>query len=119
MQLFVALLMIVTMHCYVILRQSIARNEVPTLAEQEPARRERHRRQTVAEIKAAAMARLRAVAHAYRAWALRERLRAQTFQEIEDSSFAVIDTDGVHALTIAAPARSPAVRTSGRAARSP
>src|SRR3954463_9339896 len=36
----------------------------------------------------------------------RERLRAQTFQEIEDSSFAIIDADGVHALSIAALARS-------------
>ncbi|MEU4520354.1 TetR/AcrR family transcriptional regulator [Amycolatopsis sp. NPDC024027] len=39
----------------------------------------------------------------------RERLRAQTFQEIEDTSFAIIDTDGVHALTIAALARSMAM----------
>jgi AcrR family transcriptional regulator len=39
----------------------------------------------------------------------RERLRTQTFQEIEDSSFAIIDTDGVHALTIAALARSMAM----------
>jgi AcrR family transcriptional regulator len=39
----------------------------------------------------------------------RERLRAQTFQEIEDSSFAIIDADGVHALTIAALARSMAM----------
>ena len=31
----------------------------------------------------------------------RERLRAQTLQEIEDTSFAIIDADGVHALTIA------------------
>ncbi|MGH3246071.1 MAG: TetR/AcrR family transcriptional regulator [Trebonia sp.] len=36
----------------------------------------------------------------------RERLRAQTLQEIEDASFAIIDTDGVHALSIAALARS-------------
>lgn len=36
----------------------------------------------------------------------RERLRAQTFQEIEDISFAIIDADGVHALSIAALARS-------------
>jgi AcrR family transcriptional regulator len=36
----------------------------------------------------------------------RERLRAQTFREIEDSSFAIIDADGVHALSIAALARS-------------
>lgn len=36
----------------------------------------------------------------------RERLRAQTFQEIEDSSFAIIDADGVHALSLAAVARS-------------
>ncbi len=35
----------------------------------------------------------------------RERLRAQTFQEIEDASFAIIDADGVHELTIAALAR--------------
>jgi AcrR family transcriptional regulator len=36
----------------------------------------------------------------------RERLRAQTFREIEDSSFAIIDAEGVHALSIAAVARS-------------
>jgi AcrR family transcriptional regulator len=58
MRLFVALLMIVTMHRCVILRQPIARNEVLTMAEREPTRRERYRRQTVAEIKAAAMAQL-------------------------------------------------------------
>jgi AcrR family transcriptional regulator len=39
----------------------------------------------------------------------RERLRAQTHQEIEDTSFAIIDADGVHALTIAALARSMAM----------
>lgn len=39
----------------------------------------------------------------------RERLRAQTVQEIEDSSFAIIDADGVHALTVAALARSMAM----------
>jgi AcrR family transcriptional regulator len=39
----------------------------------------------------------------------RERLRAQTFQEIEDSSFAIIDAEGVHALSIAAIARSMAM----------
>jgi AcrR family transcriptional regulator len=39
----------------------------------------------------------------------RERLRAQTFQEIEDSSFAIIDAEGVHALSIAALARSMAM----------
>jgi AcrR family transcriptional regulator len=39
----------------------------------------------------------------------RDRLRAQTFQEIEDSSFAIIDADGVHALSIAALARSMAM----------
>ncbi|MCS7477764.1 TetR/AcrR family transcriptional regulator [Umezawaea endophytica] len=39
----------------------------------------------------------------------RDRLRAQTFQEIEDSSFAIIDAEGVHALTIAALARSMAM----------
>ena len=39
----------------------------------------------------------------------RERLRAQTIQEIEDSSFAIIDADGVHALTIAALARGMAM----------
>jgi AcrR family transcriptional regulator len=32
----------------------------------------------------------------------RERLRIQTLQEIVDTSFAIIDADGVHALTIAA-----------------
>jgi AcrR family transcriptional regulator len=36
----------------------------------------------------------------------RERLRAQTLREIEDTSFAIIDADGVHALSIAALARS-------------
>ncbi|MET8408523.1 TetR/AcrR family transcriptional regulator [Streptomyces sp. NPDC005195] len=35
----------------------------------------------------------------------RARLRAQTFQEIEDESFAIIDVGGVHALSIAALAR--------------
>lgn len=39
----------------------------------------------------------------------RERLRAQTIREIEDSSFAIIDADGVHALSIAALARSMAM----------
>ncbi|WP_327312028.1 TetR/AcrR family transcriptional regulator [Streptomyces sp. NBC_01235] len=39
----------------------------------------------------------------------RERLRAQTFQEIEDASFAIIDADGVQALSIAALARSMAM----------
>ncbi|MER6794152.1 TetR/AcrR family transcriptional regulator [Amycolatopsis mediterranei] len=39
----------------------------------------------------------------------RERLRAQTLQEIEDNSFAIIDADGVHALSIAALARSMAM----------
>ena len=39
----------------------------------------------------------------------RERLRAQTLQEIEDSSFAIIDAEGVHALTIAALGRSMAM----------
>lgn len=39
----------------------------------------------------------------------RDRLRAQTVQEIEDSSFAIIDADGVHALSIAALARSMAM----------
>jgi AcrR family transcriptional regulator len=39
----------------------------------------------------------------------RERLRAQTFQEIEDESFAIIDEEGVHALSIAALARSMAM----------
>ncbi|HEX3515106.1 MAG TPA: TetR/AcrR family transcriptional regulator [Trebonia sp.] len=36
----------------------------------------------------------------------RERLRAQTLREIEDASFAIVDADGVHALSIAALARS-------------
>src|SRR3954467_13590257 len=35
----------------------------------------------------------------------RERLRAQTIQEIEETSFSIIDADGIHALTIAALAR--------------
>jgi AcrR family transcriptional regulator len=39
----------------------------------------------------------------------RERLRVQTLQEIEDTSFAIIDADGVHALSIAALARSMAM----------
>ncbi|HWO67005.1 MAG TPA: TetR/AcrR family transcriptional regulator [Umezawaea sp.] len=39
----------------------------------------------------------------------RERLRARTVQDIEDSSFAIIDAEGVHALTIAALARSMAM----------
>src|SRR4051812_13249676 len=39
----------------------------------------------------------------------RERLRVQTVQEIEDTSFAIIDADGVHALSIAALARSMAM----------
>jgi AcrR family transcriptional regulator len=39
----------------------------------------------------------------------RERLRAQTLQEIEDESFAIIDADGVQALSIAALARSMAM----------
>ncbi|MFI5842962.1 TetR/AcrR family transcriptional regulator [Catenuloplanes sp. NPDC051500] len=39
----------------------------------------------------------------------RERLRAQTLQEIEDASFAIIDADGAHALSIAALARSMAM----------
>jgi AcrR family transcriptional regulator len=39
----------------------------------------------------------------------RERLRAQTLREIEDASFAIIDADGVHALSIAALARSMAM----------
>jgi AcrR family transcriptional regulator len=36
----------------------------------------------------------------------RARLRAQTLKEIEDASFAIIDADGVHSLSIAALARS-------------
>jgi AcrR family transcriptional regulator len=39
----------------------------------------------------------------------RERLRAQTLQEIEEASFAIIDAEGVHALSIAALARSMAM----------
>ncbi|MET7649488.1 MULTISPECIES: TetR family transcriptional regulator [unclassified Streptomyces] len=39
----------------------------------------------------------------------RERLRAQTLQEIEDTSLAIIDADGVQALSTAAPARSMAI----------
>jgi AcrR family transcriptional regulator len=39
----------------------------------------------------------------------RERLRAQTLQEMEEASFAIIDADGVHALSIAALARSMAM----------
>ena len=43
----------------------------------------------------------------------RERLRAQTLREIEDASFAIIDEDGVHALSIAALARRIAMSTLG------
>ena len=39
----------------------------------------------------------------------RERLRAQTLQEIEDACFAIIDAEGVDALSIAAIARSMAM----------
>src|SRR5215211_3470751 len=39
----------------------------------------------------------------------RERLRAQTLQDIEDASFEIIDADGVQALSIAALARSMAM----------
>jgi AcrR family transcriptional regulator len=39
----------------------------------------------------------------------RERLRAQTLKEIEDASFAIIDAEGAHALSIAALARSMAM----------
>jgi AcrR family transcriptional regulator len=44
-----------------------------------------------------------------RAMNRRERLRAQTLQEIEDASFTIIDAEGVHALSIAALARSMAM----------
>jgi AcrR family transcriptional regulator len=43
----------------------------------------------------------------------RERLRAQTLQDIEDTSFTIIDADGVHALSIAALARSMAMSAPG------
>ncbi len=39
----------------------------------------------------------------------RERLRAQTLREIEDASYSIVDADGVHALSIAAVARSMAM----------
>ncbi|MFG2455561.1 TetR/AcrR family transcriptional regulator [Streptomyces sp. NPDC048523] len=39
----------------------------------------------------------------------RERLRAQTLKEIEDTSFAIIDAEGIHALSIAALARGMAM----------
>jgi AcrR family transcriptional regulator len=39
----------------------------------------------------------------------RERLRIQTLREIEDASFAIIDADGAHALSVAALARSMAM----------
>src|ERR1044071_4794496 len=39
----------------------------------------------------------------------RERLRAQTLREIEDTSFGIIDTDGAEALTIAALGRNMAM----------
>jgi AcrR family transcriptional regulator len=39
----------------------------------------------------------------------RERLRAQTLREIEEASFAIIDAEGVHALSIAALARAMAM----------
>ncbi|MEU7746018.1 TetR/AcrR family transcriptional regulator [Nonomuraea sp. NPDC049158] len=41
-----------------------------------------------------------------RAMNRRERLRTQTLQEIRDASFEIIDADGLHALSIAALARS-------------
>jgi len=44
-----------------------------------------------------------------RAPSRRERLRIQTLREIEDASFAIIDADGVHALSFAALARSMAM----------
>ncbi|MFI1483106.1 TetR/AcrR family transcriptional regulator [Streptomyces sp. NPDC020747] len=44
-----------------------------------------------------------------RAVSRRERLRAELLQEIEDTSFAIIDADGVQALSIAALARSMAM----------
>lgn len=43
----------------------------------------------------------------------RERLRVQTLQEIQDAAFAIIDADGVHALSIAALARSMAMSAPG------
>ncbi|MFE5143810.1 TetR/AcrR family transcriptional regulator [Streptomyces fagopyri] len=39
----------------------------------------------------------------------RERLRVQTLQEIEDASFAIIDADGIHGLSVAAVARDMAM----------
>ncbi|MET7453495.1 TetR/AcrR family transcriptional regulator [Streptomyces sp. NPDC005574] len=49
------------------------------------------------------------MANTARTMSRRERLRAQTLQEIEDTSFAIIDAEGVHALSIAALARSMAM----------
>jgi AcrR family transcriptional regulator len=43
----------------------------------------------------------------------RERLRAQTLQEIEDASYAIIDAEGVHALSVAAVARTLAMSAPG------
>jgi AcrR family transcriptional regulator len=48
------------MHRYVILSQPVTRNEVLAVPEQELTRRDRYRRRTVAEIKEAAMAQVRA-----------------------------------------------------------
>jgi AcrR family transcriptional regulator len=39
----------------------------------------------------------------------RERLRTQTLQEMRDAAFAIIDADGLHALSVAALARSMAM----------
>src|SRR3954470_16293200 len=43
----------------------------------------------------------------------RERLRAQTLQEIEDACFAIIDEEGADALSVAAVARSMAMSAPG------
>jgi AcrR family transcriptional regulator len=43
----------------------------------------------------------------------RERLRAQTLQEIEDASYAIVDAEGVHALSVAAVARTLAMSAPG------
>jgi AcrR family transcriptional regulator len=44
---------------------------------------------------------------------LRLRLRTQTLQEIEDAAYAIVDAEGVHALSVAAVARSLAMSAPG------
>jgi len=82
LRLSVALLMIVTMHLSVALRQVVTDDPISYDA--------------MVTNEAVTVSR-------------RDRLRAQTLQEIEDASFAIIDSEGVHALSIAALARSMAM----------